>query len=74
MKIRLDLCDDDDGMVIVWTQEREAALRDQTILGARWEASGDPQGAYALLVNREGLTKDLKAEGYEVDAREWGPP
>jgi hypothetical protein len=74
MKIKLDNCDDTDDMVTVWTDDKQAAIDDQSIEGSRWEAPSDMEGAYAIIQNREGLADDLRKEGYEVDDSEWGPP
>ena len=67
MKIKLDNLDKDDGTVTVYCDDKPAAVHDQSIDGAMWEAPADLDVAYACISDRPGLVADLKEEGYEVD-------
>jgi hypothetical protein len=74
VKIKLDNLDHDDGMVTVYCEDRQAAIDDQSIDGAHWEAPGDLDVAYAMIVDRPCLITELEAEGYEVDIRNYVEP
>ena len=69
--IRLVPTDDDPMMVLVSTTDRHAALEDQTIEGAMWEAPSDMHEAYAIISNTADLPGRLRTEGYIVDDSEW---
>lgn len=74
MKIKLDNLDRDDGSVMITTEDREEAILDQSIHGARWEAPGDLSVAYAIVDDRPFLLTALLAEGYDVDDSEYVEP
>lgn len=73
MKMKIKLTDTDDGMVMCWCDDREAALFDQSIRGTHWEGPSDIQGAYAVIMNEPDLVAKLEKDGYEVDDSEYSP-
>lgn len=73
MKIKLDNLDRD-GEVLV-TASWEEAKEDQSIDGSMWEHHDDlGDFAYAIIIDRPGLTKDLEDEGYDLDLDEYVEP
>jgi hypothetical protein len=74
MKISLDNLDHDDGMVTVYCDDKQAAIDDQSIDGSLWEAPGDLDVAYAVILDRPGLITELRADGYEVNIQNYVEP
>jgi len=72
LKVKLDNLDREDFTVLVTCQDVDAAKRDQTIRGARWEAA-DEWLAYAIIGDEDALPAALTAEGYDVDLTEYCP-
>lgn len=73
LRVRLEPSEDDDA-VLVFAEDREAAIEDQSVMGSNWEAPGDMDEAYAIISNQDDLPGALRAEGYIVDDSEWTPP
>ena len=74
LRIRLDNQNGDrtDGDVLVFCDDVQGALDDQTVAGSSWEVC---EGiAYAIVSDDVDLVADLKSEGYSVDQTDYLPP
>lgn len=74
LRLSVKLTNTGDGMVTCWCDDREAAMLDQTIMGARWEGTGGEPGAYAVIMDSPDLVERLEADGYAVDDSEYSAP
>jgi len=74
MKISLKNQEQEQGHVTAYCADPAAALHDQSIGDAQWEAPGDLDVAYAVLTDRPGLVEELEDEGYEVDTSDYCAP
>lgn len=73
-EIVISVSGDDDGMVVLYCSDKEAARDDQSVLGSHWEMPGDMTDAYACVSDRTDLVTALEADGWDVDASEWSAP
>ena len=75
IRITLDNLDDRDGCVLITTPDKAAAVFDQSIAGAQWEAPEDMDIAYAMPSDSPTLLAELEAEGYIIaDYTGYTPP